>query len=381
MARRWTWKAAAGAAAVTGVLASGMVPAQARTTPGWRVVKDTGPAGQVSRFVNIVATGSGNAWAAGYRGDAPLFDHWNGRTWQQRPLPAAMAAAYPAFSAFGASSAANAWAIARQQDSGYAALTWNGQQWTAATLPSWVVRISMIGSPDDVPIVLGRKNVWNFSLAAITSPALAARYNGHSWRKVYLPGEPIVVSALSASDIWAIGPTRKTMSLPAAQQAYVAMHWNGQRWRTVAIPVTRLGLSQPGAVQGLAVLGPRDVWAGFPVSSPAGHTTGYLVHWNGRKWSRVRTPSGAFNVPGGAPAAQDGHGGLWLQGFGPAPADTPRMYHYSHGNWTTYSAPLPASVQLAELAWIPGTRSVWAAGQDVGAADDTIRAVIAKYGR
>jgi hypothetical protein len=375
--------AAATAASLAAVMIAGLVPAQAGTAPDWRVVKEIGPAGCQNLLSNVVATGSRDAWAAGDMdiscgASLPLVEHWNGTTWQQRPLPAALDS-YDAVIALGASSASNAWLIAAQENShGVEWLTWNGSAWRAAALPGWAARISFALSLNDVLSVFGPANVWNFSLSARQNPALAARFNGHSWRRVYLPGAPVAVSAVAARDIWAVGPTRKTMSKPSAQRIYVAMHWNGRRWRTITMPKIRLaGVQQ---VYGLAAGGPRSLWATMPTGGPSGARRGYLIHWDGKRWHRVRTPRGVFNLPYYNPQATDGHGGVWLQGFGPAPADAPRLYHYSHGHWTTYRPPAPVYEQFQALTLIPGTRSEWGVGESTAASDGTAKAVIAKYG-
>jgi hypothetical protein len=133
-------------------------------------------------------------------------------------------------------------------------------------------------------------------------------------------------------------------------------------------------------VFGLVAGGPRSLWATIPTGGPVGARRGYLVHWDGKRWHRVRTPRGVFNQPYANPQAPDGHGGVWLQGFGPAPADAPRLYHYSHGHWTTYRTPAGSHGQFQALAWIPGTRSEWAVGETAVASDGTANAVIAKYG-
>ena len=138
-------------------------------------------------------------------------------------MPASIARNDWRIAAITASSAANAW-IRTASSSKPVAVRWNGQRWTASVLPPWVVRIGRSGEADDVAAAISARNVWNFSLSATQNPAMAARYNGHCWVRAYLPGEPTAVSALSASDIWAVGPSRKTMSKPVAQRVYLAMH-------------------------------------------------------------------------------------------------------------------------------------------------------------
>src|SRR5262249_11455037 len=151
-------------------------------------VKEIGPAGCQNFLGDVLATGSRDAWAAGDMdiscgATRPLIEHWNGKTWRQRPLPAALKR-YDGLIAIRASSDSNARLISSQENSSaLARLTWNGTVWKAAKLPSWVARMSFGQSQNDVLSVFGPANVWNFSLFARQSPALAARFNGHTWRK------------------------------------------------------------------------------------------------------------------------------------------------------------------------------------------------------
>lgn len=60
----------------------------------------------------------------------------------------------------------------------------------------------------------------------------------------------------------------------------------------------------------------------------------------------------------------DGRGGLWALGFNGD--QLWRLWHYTAGHWGTVSAHVSGPSDLAglasSLAWIPGSRSVWAAG-------------------
>lgn len=88
--------------------------------------------------------------------------------------------------------------------------------------------------------VFGKSNVWLFGQKPGSGnnlgfgPAWVLRFNGIAWRPVSAPATPVGVSAVSASDMWALGPSAKTVN--AAKQVIVTMHWNGTAWRAHKLP-------------------------------------------------------------------------------------------------------------------------------------------------
>ncbi|MGH3400005.1 MAG: hypothetical protein ACRDPO_35520, partial [Streptosporangiaceae bacterium] len=135
--------------------------------------------------------------------------------------------------------------------------------------------------------------------------------------------------------------------------------------------------SVAGNAGSLVATGPRDLWMSwFPTKSGA---PGYLLHWAGGRWSKVRPPGG----DSGSPAVGDGAGGLWGIGLTPGPNGVQLFLHWRAGRWTITKVPNgthePGNVD--ELALIGGTRSVWATGNVFGPGDGTIlnRGTIWRY--
>jgi len=318
-------------AAAVGLAIGTAVPASGAATPGWRVVKIFGPAEGVWAD-NFVATGAGDAWSTWDAVSHSLVERWTGRAWRQVPVPPNLAGDAASSVAIGASSASNAWLF----DPGKV-LRWNGSVW-----------------------------VFSAGVDSMTKPDhFAAHYNGHVWVKVQLPGVISQVSALSPTDIWALGVT--TATALGSNPAYILMHWNGKTWATVRIPK----VSPPaGAVEfpvDLAATGPADAWLQRDIEQgSAGARTLYLLHWNGRSWTRVNLgfPTSFVDY-----MTQDGHGGVWMVANGPARAFRFLTYHLNAGHWTRYTAPVATGLSLLDLtgiSWIPGTRSVWLTGNMTG---------------
>jgi hypothetical protein len=115
------------------------------------------------------------------------------------------------------------------------------------------------------------------------------------------------------------------------------------------------------ATGGIAALGANNAWlAGDGCANSSCDRASVLVrHWDGKAWARAAFPYRGDAI---SPVAADGHGGIWL-----AIANAPGSFsfcHYSGGRWTKSAAPSWDGQQVMPqaLTWIPGTRSLWAAG-------------------
>lgn len=120
-------------------------------------------------------------------------------------------------------------------------------------------------------------DVW--AVGAGGTGEVAAHFDGTAWTQVSTPtiqGSGTQgfagVSALSASDAWAVGSYiyEEGHTLPLTE------HWNGHAWRIVPDPV--VGTSD--LLYGVAAVSANDVWA--VGSTDAG---GLIEHWNGHKWT------------------------------------------------------------------------------------------------
>jgi hypothetical protein len=70
--------------------------------------------------------------------------------------------------------------------------------------------------------------------------------------------------------------------------------------------------------------------------------------------------------------ASDGNGGLWFSGFGTSPAGQWAVHRSAAGAWS--STRLTSGSTVYDVALIPGTRSLWGAG-DLAAAPGSDAAI------
>jgi hypothetical protein len=116
----------------------------------------------------------------------------------------------------------------------------------------------------DAAAVFSPSDVWAFGEAVQTRPVLgygppyAARFDGHRWRRVPIPGVPLTVNVLSGADIWAFGPTARAAG--NFNQTYIAMHWAGHGWTTRTLPRMPASGGKLAFPSGLAVLHGDSLW-------------------------------------------------------------------------------------------------------------------------
>jgi hypothetical protein len=121
-------------------------------------------------------------------------------------------------------------------------------------------------------------------IGGITTPTLAAA----RWRIVPSPPGPgslSAVSAISATDAWAVG--RIGIRLAAST---LAVHWDGHAWSRVPTP----DLRAMSYLYDVLALGTADVWAvGSTSLYPRSRTL--IEHWDGSVWKVVPSPNPGKN--------------------------------------------------------------------------------------
>ncbi|MGD0705970.1 MAG: hypothetical protein ABSA02_39575 [Trebonia sp.] len=359
--------------------AASTTPARASATPGWRVVKTLGPFDGDATPV-ITATSASDAWytisALGTNHkDQSYVLHWTGTAWRSVPVPAGLKSYVAGTEALGVVSAQNVWIFSGGQSPETTALRWNGRDWYKQAIPPWVIHGNLSGEVSAQAASFSATNLWVFSEGQdkFTNPDhYAARFNGHSWSKVNLPVVPGQISAVSPTDIWVLGGRLSNPSAP------LLAHWNGKKWSTLALPSIKVAKGSMDQVADLAAFGAANVWAiNYVTVGSAGAAPSYLLHWNGKAWSRVylKYPTSYADS-----LTSDGHGGIWMEATGPGPAYQWRFYHRTAvGQWAEYVVGDSSKVSLTGSAWIPGTSSLWATAETFPS-NTTASDEILKYG-
>ena len=156
-------------------------------------------------------------------------------------------------------------------------------------------------------------DVWAVGSAlAVNDSTLAAHWNGHTWQAappLAASGIPDfeAVSAVSTDDVWAVGTAL------GVNDSTLAAHWNGHTWQVVTTPClngAKIIVQENACHQssnqltGVTAVATNNVWAsGYETENSDFHVP-YVLHWNGKTWSLIKTPN-----PG------TGHGGVGSQLF------------------------------------------------------------------
>jgi hypothetical protein len=224
------------------------------------------PAGASGVLNAIGGSGPDDLWAVGYMLSADqsqeslLIEHFNGTQWANVPFPSQESACDSGLSdcfldatAVAASAPGNAWLagnVAQPNDTQHVLAHWNGTGWTLATAPCLEGSTVAACDPEGTDLneltgltVLSPTDAWasgsegnvndqNFHIPYVL------HWNGTTWSLTKTPnrgGEGSLlnaISAVSASDIWAVGQTQQ---LNGAIQT-LTEQFNGTAWAVVASP-------------------------------------------------------------------------------------------------------------------------------------------------
>lgn len=196
--------------------------------------------------------------------------------------------------------------------------------------------------------------------------ALIERWNGASWTPVAAPhpgqlSELTSVSTVSARDAWAAGTYVSGNSL-----AGLILHWNGRRWSSIPNPDPSPHHTHLEFLYGISAVSGSDAWAaGSYCAATCGRANQVyhpiILHWNGKRWSRVPSPDPApFTTLNSVTALSPTD--AWAAGYYVA-SSPPHMHTLIlHWNGTRWSAiPAPESGILQSIT-AGSARNAWAAG-------------------
>ena len=305
-------------------------PAQPGTATHWRVVYSHRTS-VLEGFWAVVTAGAHEVWALGGQpggGSPSIAAHARNGRWKAASLPKGVSSAVENASGV---SASDVWASTASGQ----VLHWNGAKWRIVRNFTPAGQLGQLSGLT----AFGPDNVWVFGASGESRGDGTWHLYHHRWHKVTgLAAGLVSASAVSATDMWAVGPGVGPGDL---------IHYNGHGWRGVHYrALSRIGLSGVVATR-------HDLW----VLGTAG-TRQVIMHRHGSKWSRISTPrSGLFGL------ASDGAGGLWAQSSGGT--GTSYLLHLKRsGRWASYTFGSYGG-GISDVARIPGTGGFLGAGIQV----------------
>jgi hypothetical protein len=184
--------------------------------------------------------------------------------------------------------------------------------------------------------------------------SLIVHWNGSSWSQEPAPGPADAtlngVSMVSPTDGWAVGSYLRTS--PDDQFRFLILHWNGTSWTQVPAPAPA-----QGALRDVSMVSASDGWAvGVAATGPGGAAV--VLHWNGTSWTQMQIPvtsgfSDLFGVSAGS--ASD----AWAVGSAGIRAMT---LHWNGTSWTQVSTPSPGRVSSLSAVSDASGLGAWAVG-------------------
>jgi hypothetical protein len=172
--------------------------------------------------------------------------------------------------------------------------------------------------------------------------------------------ELLGVAAVSAGSVWATGYSQAGTC--TCNQRTLSEHWNGSSWSIVATPNARTSAGDYDVLEGIAAVGPGNVWAvGYAGNVSSASDTALIEHWNGTAWSIVPSPDPAtsqdlYAVSG--VSASD----VWAvgQSYNSSPYGYGALIeHWNGSSWS--AVPNPATTALYGVTAV-AANDVWAVG-------------------
>jgi erythromycin esterase-like protein len=198
--------------------------------------------------------------------------------------------------------------------------------------------------------------------------ALAEHWDGTKWTAstvpapsgsgdVYLNG----VTAISASNVWAVG-----YSVKASDQAghTLTEHWNGHTWAVVPSPSPKV--SNNSVLLSVSAVSASNVWAAGYYDDTTGTAIALIEHWNGTSWRRVTAaaPTSGYAVQLESVSARSANN-VWIAGdYLENGAELTLIEHWNGSAWAVVTSPNGAGSPDSELHGITAVSGTdaWATG-------------------
>lgn len=136
------------------------------------------------------------------------------------------------------------------------------------------------------------------------------------WRRVASPNPSdqgnylTALETISLRDIWAVGAAYRPISTPGT----LTEHWDGSAWSVIPSPNFNRGYNE---LYGVSAVSSSDVWAvGYHNIALYGSEKTMAVHWNGTKWTIVPTRNIGEDANELRAVAALSSDDVWAVGFG-----------------------------------------------------------------
>jgi len=131
---------------------------------------------------------------------------------------------------------------------------------------------------------LSHSDIWavgDSALNGVSGKPLVLHFDGQRFKKVPFPVKSELggVTAIAANDAWVTGSDGQTL----------AAHWDGKVWTRVPTPTGDSGTSS--GLTGVSAVSSDSVWASGGIDDPNQGFLNLAEHWDGKSWSISPIPS------------------------------------------------------------------------------------------
>jgi hypothetical protein len=300
----------------------------------WRKASVPNPGGtgtdSLSELFAVRCVAKANCWAVGVHssGSAQLNEalHWNGKKWTAVRTPNPGGKGNGSISELEDSTcvtAADCWAVG---DFGSGTqgptekrinqvLHWNGKKWTRLVVANpGGTRLGHVNTLFSVRCFSAADCIAVGDYGTTSGSGIlrnqALHWNGKKWSLVNTPNpggtksgglnEVFALGCGATDNCWGAGSYGSTN--PPGKNLNEILHWNGKNWTKTAAPNpdgTKTG--KANQLDAATCVSSANCWAVGNFGSTAvgtGVGRNEALHWNGRKWARVKTPNPAGTATG-----------------------------------------------------------------------------------
>ncbi|MGI8680786.1 MAG: hypothetical protein ACR2JO_01365 [Mycobacteriales bacterium] len=274
------------------------------------------PGGPISEMFGVAAISRTDVWGVGDFQSQALANHWDGTGWTRVPTPTPDQYTRDIFHGVGGASSGDVWAVGYTESGQTGEVTpliehWNGSAWTKT--PYRLPYGNTYGVFDGVT-ALSATDAWAVGVTYPYHAPLIEHWDGRRWTPVTGIASPTsvgidrlrAVTAVSPTDIWAVGTS-------GGGRRTAILHWDGRQWTQLPSPNGSGDLNQ---LLGVTAVSADDVWA-VGTSGPFGQMTGrtLILHWNGQRWTKVPSPNPGRTNNGLFGVSATGHSDAWAVGI------------------------------------------------------------------
>jgi hypothetical protein len=248
-------------------------------------------------------------------------------------------------------------------------LHWNGKRWSKVASPDPGVGLDELTGVSAVvrqQCLGGRLLLQHGGLQELQDSDRALERQEVVHRGQPGPGHGVQllygVTAVSATDVWAAG-----LEIPdgSALSTSLVLHWNGRKWSRVHSPNVS---GESTTLYGVSAASAADVWAVGNAcngcGAPGQTADAFTIHWNGKRWSRAGSagPSTGYNVLFGVKTV--GPDDVWAMGdtSGSSAIDA-LIVHWNGKDWSQAASANPgSSFNDVRAVSAVSARDIWSVG-------------------